>query len=89
VEIAEGDHGDAVSHEGVVGVVPFGALGVHPDAGFGDEIGDFGQHGGEDLLEEGHMVDLSIFGGQQGAVGPQGVAAASDGGIPLVVKADG
>lgn len=44
-EVALGDHGDADADEGVVGVVPFGALGVEPDARAVDEVGDFASAG--------------------------------------------
>ncbi len=59
-EISQGDHGDAVSDQGVVRVVPFRALGVDPDPAVRDEIRELGEGGYEELLQERHVVDRSV-----------------------------
>ena len=40
----------AGAHQGVVGVVPLGALGVHPDPGAGHQVGELGEKGDQQLL---------------------------------------
>ena len=59
-EVVQRHHGHAVAHQGVVGVVPLRTLGVHPNAALGDEVGDFGEHGGHQLLDEVHLVDEDV-----------------------------
>ena len=56
-EREERNHRDAVAHEGVVGVVPLRALGVHPDAALGDEVGQLRQQRDEQLLGERDEAD--------------------------------
>ena len=67
-EVVQGHHGHAVAHQGVVGVVPLRTLGVHPNAALRDEVGDFGEHGGHQLLDEVHLVDEDVGLAQERAV---------------------
>ena len=69
-QVAEGHHGHPVADQGVVGVVPLGALGVHPDAALGDEVGHLGEHRRHDLLDEVDLVDEDV-GLAQGARRPR------------------
>ena len=71
-------HRDAVAHEGVVGVVPLGPLGVHPDAALGDQIGQLGEHRHQELLGERHEADLAVGVPEQLAVRPDRAHAALD-----------
>ena len=43
-QVTKGDDGNPAASEGVVGVVPFRSLGVHPDAGARDQVRKFGLH---------------------------------------------
>lgn len=70
-EVALGDHGDADADEGVVGVVPFGALGVEPDARAVDEVGDFCECGDEEFFGERGVEDNAIRCGEQLGVGAE------------------
>jgi hypothetical protein len=70
-QVGQRDHRGAVAHQGVVGVVPLGPLGVHPQARPGHEAGQAGQHQHQQLL--GQPDPDRIAGGiqQQLAVGAQ------------------
>ena len=88
-QVIKSHHRDAIAHKGVVGVVPLGSLGVHPDACLRDQVRDLGQYGSEDFFEEIHPVHLLIGQGQQGSVGTDLLPPGADGGIPVVVEVDG
>ena len=50
--VGEGHHRDAVPGERAVGVVPFRALGVHPETATGHEVGNLGQQRNQQLLRQ-------------------------------------
>ena len=50
VDIANGNHRCAVAYEGIVGIVPFGAKGVHPYTCTGDMVREFGKQRHEQFL---------------------------------------
>ena len=57
-----------VADERVVRVVPLRALGVHPDAAAGDEVGELGQRTDEQLLEQRHDDEVAVGTAHQLAV---------------------
>ena len=88
-EVVQRHHGHAVADKGVVGVVPLGALGVHPNAALRDEVGDFGKHGGHQLLDEVHLVDEDVGLAEECAVATDFAALEVDFLAGLVVVIDG
>jgi hypothetical protein len=68
LELVERDHRQAVAGQRVVGVVPLGPLGVHPDAAAGDVAGQLRERRDEQLLREGDPDQLPV-GDDQPAVG--------------------
>ena len=59
-EVIERYHGHAVPDQGIVGVVPLGALCIHPNPPFRNEIRNLGEHGRHDFLDEIHFVDEHV-----------------------------
>ena len=58
-----------MSDERVIGVVPFGPLGIHPDAAVDHEIAELRQERHQQLLDEVHLVYRTVAVEQQLAVG--------------------
>ena len=88
-QVVEGHHGYTVADEGVVGVVPFGALGVHPDAALGDEVGHLGEHGRHDFLDEVDLVDEDVGLAQERTVPSNFILLEFHLLLPFVVELDG
>ena len=59
-QVEQGHHRQPVADERVVRVVPLRALGVHPDAPAGHEVGELGERGDEQLLEQRHDDELAV-----------------------------
>jgi hypothetical protein len=57
--VVQGDHRDAMTDQGVVGVVPFRSLRAEPDPAIDDEVAELGQQGDEQLLQQVDPVDVS------------------------------
>ena len=88
-QVVQGDHGHPVANECVVGIVPFGALGVHPNAPFRNEVGHFGQHRRHDFLYEIHFVDEDVCFTQQGSITANLVLLEANSGFALVIEFNG
>ena len=88
-QVVQGNHGNPVANECVVGIVPFGALGVHPNAPFRNEVGYFGQHRGHDFLDEIHFVDENVSFTQQGSIAANLVLLEAYSGFALVIEFNG
>ena len=50
MQVTQCDHGHTRAHESVIGVIPFGALGIHPNATPGDKVGELGKRRHEQFL---------------------------------------
>ena len=88
-QVGEGDDGKAVADEGVVGVVPLGTLGVHPDAAAGHEVGETGEDEQEELLGEVDVEHAALRTGEQAGVGAEFGGARGDAAVGIGVKRDG
>ncbi len=77
------------AHQGVVGVVPFRALGVHPDAAFGDEVGQLGEQQGQQFLRQVGMHHAPIRTSDQPGIRPEPADMFFDGTLPLPIELDG
>ena len=51
--IAESDHGSAVAHQGIVGIIPLGSQGIHPNAGIRNEVRELGEERDEQFIRHG------------------------------------
>ncbi len=86
--MGECHHRQPVPDEGVVGVVPLGALGVHPDPAARHEVRQFGEGRDEELLEQCHVEDAAGRVGDQPPVGTESVDPLRDGGLRGRVELD-
>ncbi len=59
-QIIQGDHGQAMSDECVVRVIPFGALCVEPDAAVDDQVAQLGQERHQQFLQQRRQVNGSF-----------------------------
>ncbi len=62
-QVAQRDHRHPEAHQRVVGIIPLGALGVHPDAAPGHEVGQAGENENQEFFRE---IDV-----QHPLVGPE------------------
>ncbi len=51
MQITQRHHGYACTHQRVIGVVPFGALGIHPNPTTRYKIGQLGERHSKQLLQ--------------------------------------
>ena len=58
--VAKRHHGRAVTHQRVIGIVPFRTKRVHPYTGFGNEIRQFGQQRDQQLVRHRGMPHMSV-----------------------------
>ena len=68
-QVAQRDHGQPVAHQGIVGVVPFRPLGVHPDAAARHQVAELDQSHDQQLFQQVDMVDV-LAAHNQAPVGP-------------------
>ena len=89
VDIANGNHRCAVAYEGIVGVVPFGAKGVHPYTCTRDMVREFGEQRHKQFLCTCDEHRLAVMTGQQTCVltilGNEG----EDAPVRFIIEADG
>ena len=64
-KVTERHHREPVTGEGVVGVVPFGALGVHPDSAVDHQVRELGENRNQQLFGERNVIDLTVIGAKQ------------------------
>ena len=69
-QVAKRDHGNTIAHQRVVGIVPLGALRIHPSPAFGNKVGDLSQGHDQHLFNEIDVYNGSIGRTDQGAIGP-------------------
>ena len=58
-KVTKCDHGNAVAHQGIVGVVPFRPLGVQPNARLRNEVGELGEQHDKKFfaqIDEAHLA---------------------------------
>ena len=72
---------------GVVGIVPFGALGVHPNAPFRNEVGDFASIW--PIFSTNHFVDEDVCFTQQGSITANLVLLEANSCFALVIEFNG
>ena len=59
-DIGESHNGNARAGQGIVGVIPFGALGVHPDSTTGNEVAYFSKQRDKEFFQERGEVDVTL-----------------------------
>ena len=89
MQVAQGDDGNTGAHKSIVGVVPLGTLGIHPDSGVGDEIGQLGQQGNQNLFRQGDLIDRAVGQRQQTTVGSCPTHPLCNFVIQLLIEHDG
>ena len=88
-QVAQRYHRKPVAHQRVVCVIPFGALGIHPDAAPGHEIPDLDQGWQQQLLQEVDPADRPVRQYRELAVAAHRLHPAGDGIFLFVVIGDG
>jgi hypothetical protein len=88
-QIGGSHHRQPLAHQGIVGVVPFGALGVHPNATFRNQIANFGQHQQKQLLGQRDMQNLTIAVNHESAICPQRTHAFPHRSFAFPIEVDG
>ncbi len=88
-QVTKRDHRDPAAGQSVIGVVPFGPLGVHPDPTIQHQIRQLGQDRDQQLFQQIDMVNPTLTIGQKLAVGSPPDDPLPDAPLERTVESDG